>query len=65
MPTETIIQIIMAFLTFCAIIVALFKEDIINFIKKPNIKIDLDDLNCIHYINKRLDSGYFNEFYYI
>jgi len=49
---DSIIQIIMAFLTLCAVVVALFKEDIINFIKKPKIKIDLDDVNCVHKINK-------------
>jgi hypothetical protein len=52
-----IISIISAFITFCAVIVALFKDDLREFWKKPNIKVAMNERNTIEEFNDTSESG--------
>ena len=56
---EIILQILIAVGTIGAVLVALFKEDIVNFIKKPKIELYINDKNCIHRINQNKSFEHF------
>ena len=52
-----LVSVISAFITFCAVIVALFKDDLREFWKKPNIKVSMTDRNTIEEFNNASESG--------
>ena len=55
---EIISQILIAIGTIGAVLVALFKEEIVNFIKKPKIEIDINDKNCMHRTEQNISVVY-------
>ncbi|CEN46481.1 exported hypothetical protein [Capnocytophaga canimorsus] len=52
-----VISVISAVITFCAVIVALFKDDLREYWKKPKIKISMPDKNTIEEFNKDSESS--------